>query len=207
MTNNPAFIHGLFPTPVFSKNINRKFTKKEMQLVNLAKKETNKNDGNITSKNNYILNKPEFKEVNKFINDCLDEYLKKVISPINDLKLYVTQSWLNWTNEGEFHHVHSHANSVVSGVLYIDSDNENDRIKFINPSTYQQLKPAVKDFNIFNSDTWWLAVETGQIVMFPSSFVHQVDCKKGTNTRISLAFNTFYKGKLGINSNLTELIL
>ena len=43
--------------------------------------------------------------------------------------------------------------------------------------------------------------------MFPSSLVHQVDLKKGNNTRISLAFNTFYKGKLGINSELTELIL
>jgi hypothetical protein len=43
--------------------------------------------------------------------------------------------------------------------------------------------------------------------MFPSSTTHQVDTKKGTNTRVSLAFNTFYKGTIGSNSNLTELIL
>ena len=200
-------IHGLFPTPVFSKTIDRDFTEKEMQSIELAKNNVNKNDGNVTSKNNYILNEPEFKEINKFINDCLDEYLKKVISPKEDLKLYVTQSWLNWTENNEYHHVHAHSNSVVSGVLYIDSDRENDRIKFSNPSPYKQLRPAIKEFNIFNSDTWWLSVETGQIVMFPSSLVHQVDLKKGNNTRISLAFNTFYKGKLGINSELTELIL
>ena len=29
----------------------------------------------------------------------------------------------------------------------------------------------------------------------------------GTNTRISLAFNTFYKGSVGSNTQLTELIL
>jgi hypothetical protein len=43
--------------------------------------------------------------------------------------------------------------------------------------------------------------------MFPSSTTHQVETKKGTNTRISLAFNTFYKGTIGSNKDLTELIL
>ena len=31
--------------------------------------------------------------------------------------------------------------------------------------------------------------------------------KKGTNTRVSLAFNTFYKGVLGSNYNSTELVI
>jgi predicted 2-oxoglutarate/Fe(II)-dependent dioxygenase YbiX len=57
------------------------------------------------------------------------------------------------------------------------------------------------------SQTWWFPLETGQLVMFPSSTTHQVDTKKGTNTRISLAFNTFYKGIVGSNGQLTELIL
>jgi hypothetical protein len=43
--------------------------------------------------------------------------------------------------------------------------------------------------------------------MFPSSTTHQVETKKGNNTRISLAFNTFYKGTIGSNKDLTELIL
>ena len=43
--------------------------------------------------------------------------------------------------------------------------------------------------------------------MFPSSTTHQVETKQGNNTRISLAFNTFYKGTIGSNFELTELIL
>ena len=44
--------------------------------------------------------------------------------------------------------------------------------------------------------------------MFPSSTTHQVETKSGSNTRISLAFNTFYSGTLGSSkNNLTELIL
>ena len=92
-------------------------------------------------------------------------------------------------------------------VLYFDGDKENDKIKITNSKGYQQRKPEVKDFNIWNSETWWFALEIGQLIMFPSSTTHQVDTKQGNNTRISLAFNTFYKGTIGSNSNLTELIL
>jgi predicted 2-oxoglutarate/Fe(II)-dependent dioxygenase YbiX len=72
---------------------------------------------------------------------------------------------------------------------------------------YQQIRPEIDQYNIWNSETWWFTLETGQLVMFPSSTIHQVDTKQGNNTRISLAFNTFYKGTIGSNSNLTELIL
>ena len=114
---------------------------------------------------------------------------------------------MNYTEENEYHHTHEHPNSVVSGVLYFDCDKENDKIKFSNPIRYQQIKPEIDKYNIWNSHTWWLPVETGQLLMFPSSTTHQVDTKQGTNTRTSLAFNTFYKGTIGSNNNLNELIL
>ena len=33
------------------------------------------------------------------------------------------------------------------------------------------------------------------------------ETKKGSSTRVSLAFDTFYKGSVGSNKELTELIL
>ena len=200
-------IENLFPIPIYMSNIDRKFTKQELQFIIKQKKHCVKNKGNINTKDNYILNKKEFKNIKKFIDKTCQDYLEKIISPKNNIKLYITQSWLNYTEKNQYHHQHSHPNSVVSGVLYFDCDKENDKIKFTNPLIYQQIKPEIKDFNIWNSETWWFALETGQLVMFPSSTTHQVDTKKGNNTRISLAFNTFYKGTLGSNSNLTELIL
>ena len=94
-------------------------------------------------------------------------------------------------------------------MLYFDSDKDNDMIKFFSQRGYQQIFADVEEnkFNIWNSTSWWFPVETGQLIMFPSSTTHQVDTKQGTNTRISLAFNTFYKGTIGSNSSLTELIL
>tara|TARA_R110000744_G_scaffold14331_1_gene40777 strand:- start:29 stop:646 length:618 start_codon:yes stop_codon:yes gene_type:complete len=200
-------IDNLFPTPIYRSDINRKFTKQELQFVNEQKKHCSKNVGNINTQDNYILNKKEFKNIKKFLDTACQDYLEKIISPKNNVKLYITQSWLNYTEENQYHHTHAHPNSIISGVLYFDCDKKNDKIKFTNPKMYQQLKPEIKNFNLWNSETWWFPLENGQLIMFPSSTIHQVETKKGTNTRISLAFNTFYKGILGLNSDLTELIL
>ena len=200
-------IENLFPTPIYMSNIDRTFTKQELQFVTEQKKHCVKNEGNINTKDNYILNRKEFKNIKKFIDKTgLDYFLKLFLLKIQ-LELYITQSWLNYTEENQYHHQHSHPNSVVSGVFYFDCDKENDKIKFTNPRGYQQIVPEIEKYNLWNSNTWWFALETGQLVMFPSSTIHQVETKKGNNTRISLAFNTFYKGTIGLNKNLTELIL
>jgi len=200
-------IHNLFPTPVYITKIKRPFTKQELQFVNNQKNHCTKNAGNINTKDNYILNRKEFKNIKKFLDKTCKDYLERVICPKNNIELYITQSWLNYTETNQYHHKHAHPNSVISGVLYFDSDKENDKIMFSDPITYKQIKPDIDKYNVWNSDTWWFAVETGMLIMFPSSTTHQVETKKGNNTRISLAFNTFYKGSVGSNFDLTELIL
>tara|TARA_R100001126_G_C4828806_1_gene150673 strand:- start:55 stop:678 length:624 start_codon:yes stop_codon:yes gene_type:complete len=202
-------IHSIFPTPVYYTKIDRGFTKQELQFVNEQKKHCNKNDGNINTKDNYILNRKEFKNINKILTEHCQKYLDTVICPKDNIKLYITQSWLNYTDANQFHHKHEHPNSVVSGVLYFDSDIKNDKILFSHSKGYQQISPEInnKKFNLWNSTTWFFPVETGNLIMFPSSTTHQVETKQGDNTRISLAFNTFYKGSVGSNSRLTELIL
>jgi len=202
-------IQNLFPTPIYMTNMDRPFTKQELQFVEKQKNHCTKNEGNINTKDNYILNRKEFKNIKKFLDAACKDYLDRIICPKNNIELYITQSWLNYTEENQYHHRHEHPNSIVSGVLYFDSDKANDMIKFFSPIKYQQIKPEIDDskYNIWNSSSWWFTVETGQLVMFPSSTTHQVDTKKGNNTRVSLAFNTFYKGAVGSNSSLTELIL
>jgi len=201
-------INNIFPTPVYMTEINRAFTKQELNFVKEQKKHCAPNTGNINTKDNYILNRKEFKNIKKFLNKHCENYLKTIICPKENIELYITQSLLNYTETDQFHHKHAHPNSVVSGVLYFNSNVENDKILF-SRDDYQQIKPVIDDkkFNLWNSETWFFPVKTGQLVMFPSSTTHQVETKQGKNTRISLAFNTFYKGTIGSNSSLTELIL
>jgi uncharacterized protein (TIGR02466 family) len=200
-------ITGIFPTPVYISQLNRGINSKELSFINKTKKDVYKNEGNTTSNDNYILNNKIFKDLKKELDLKVKDYFDKIISPANNITPYITQSWLNYTKTNQYHHKHQHPNSLVSGVFYIDCNEEFDKIKFFKDNNYQIIKPEVKDWNIWNSETWWFTVKTGDIILFPSSLTHMVETKQGNNTRISLAFNVFIKGTVGKNKNLTELHL
>jgi uncharacterized protein (TIGR02466 family) len=199
-------VHGIFPTPIYMSKLNRELTKKEILFIDKSKLDVYKNEGNTTSNDNYILNHKAFKELKKDVGLRVQDYFKKVISPADAITPYITQSWLNYTETNQYHHKHQHPNSLVSGVFYINCDDKFDKIKFFN-ETYKTIKPEIKDWNIWNSESWWFQVKTGDIILFPSSLTHMVENKEGTNTRISLAFNVFIKGIVGDNKKLTELII
>ena len=94
----------------------------------------------------------------------------------------------------------------ISGVFYIAANKEIDKIKFYK-ANHSSLELKVNKYNIFNATSWWYPVQTGDIILFPSTLNHGVDKKKGTNTRTSLSFNVFMKGKIGDKFKKTELIL
>lgn len=200
-----AEITAIFPTPIYVVKF-RNFTKEEINFVNKIKKNVSKNTGNIVSTDNYILNNKSFKKIKEELLIHVNDYFNSIIVPDNKIKPYITQSWLNYTDEGQFHHSHEHPNSIVSGVLYINADKNNDQIKFYK-RYYPEIKINSKQYNLFNSTSWNFKVETGDLILFPSGLTHNVDSKVGNNTRISLAFNTFIKGKIGDNEQLTELII
>jgi uncharacterized protein (TIGR02466 family) len=201
-----ANINGIFPTPIYISKLDRELTPLELKFVDKNKKDYYKNDGNITSNNNYILNEKPFANIKKELDLRIQDYFHKVISPANNITPYITQSWLNYTETNQYHHKHSHPNSLVSGVFYINCHEEHDKIKFFNDN-YKTIKLEVKDWNMWNSESWWFSVKTGDVILFPSSLTHMVENKQGDNTRISLAFNVFIKGTVGNNKNLTELII
>jgi uncharacterized protein (TIGR02466 family) len=199
-------IHSLFPTPVFFSSLERKLTPLETKFLNKKEKDTYNNTGNITSNDNYVLNEKPFLNLKNELDLKVKEYFDKIICPSNKVKPYITQSWLNYTKRNQYHHKHQHPNSLVSGVFYINADEKLDKIKFFKED-YQPIKLEIKEYNLFNSQSWWFTVKTGDIVLFPSSLTHMVETKEGDNVRTSLAFNVFVEGKVGNNKDLTELIL
>jgi uncharacterized protein (TIGR02466 family) len=197
-------VTSLFPTPVGHFKFNRPLTDEEQSFM--VQQEKRKNEGNTTSVDRKILDHPMFKDLSTFIRSSIDKYFEQIYSPKFDVKLRVTQSWLNYTEPGQYHHKHAHPNSVLSAVFYVDADPSVDKIYFYNDG-YKQINFAVKDWNLFNSISWWLPVATGELVVFPSHFQHSVEVKSGENTRISLALNTFPVGYVGDEDTLTGLHL
>lgn len=197
-------VYSLFPIPVGEFNLGRFFTVKELNFVN--KQETYKNMSNTTSNDRYVLNHKTMSALHEFVQSCVLEYFKAIYAPKNDVTLRVTQSWLNYSKPGEWHHKHAHPNSFISGVLYIKAAKERDKIYFYNDE-YRQLEISTQSFNPHNSRSWWLPVETGKLMLFPSSLIHSVEPVQGDDARISLAFNTFPVGNMGQEEALTALHL
>jgi uncharacterized protein (TIGR02466 family) len=199
-------ISGVFPTPVYISNLDRPFTKEEMGIFTTAEKKVVPNAGNITSANNYILNEKGMENLKDILTAHVAEYIKRIHAPKYAMVPYITQSWANYTKKNQYHHTHEHPNSFISGVLYINANEAHDKIT-LHKKGYQQIKPVPTEWNWYNSDSWFYTVKTGMIILFPSGTTHNVETKDGYNKRISLAFNTFFKGTMGENSQLTELIL
>ena len=202
-------IQPIFPTAVVVSQLDRDFTDVERKFFASQNSQQAKNVGNRMGKNNYILDVPELADLKTEITQVLKEYRDNIIDPINDdVELYVTQSWLNYTKAGEWHHKHTHSNSLMSGVFYVAAEEELDKIVFID-ERYKTIKIPGKGYNHFNAETWDFTVRTGMLIVFPSHMQHMVEMKMSNhkNTRISLAFNTFVRGTLGNTNSLTELKL
>ncbi len=196
-------LYSIFPTPVAKFELGRDFSPEELAF--LAEQPTHKNMGNTTSNDRYVLRHDTMASLKAFVEASVAEYLKFIYAPKHDVSLRLTQSWLNYTKPGEFHHKHAHPNSFVSGVLYLKAARERDKIYFYR-EIYQQIKLPTDNWNLHNSDSWWFEVGAGDLMLFPSSLNHTVETVQGDD-RISLAFNTFPVGYVGEEESLTALHL
>jgi uncharacterized protein (TIGR02466 family) len=197
-------IHNLFPIPIGRYELDRDLTAKELSF--LVNQETRSNMGNLTSANNTILKAKELTKLRDFIETKVSEYFTEVYNPKHKVNLKITQSWTNYTKQGEYHHKHEHPNSFVSGVFYVQSEKAKDKIYFYR-NGYQQIKFPPKEWNVWNSDSWWFDVGTCDLILFPSSLTHMVETVDHEQTRISLSFNTFPVGNVGDELSLTGLNL
>jgi uncharacterized protein (TIGR02466 family) len=197
-------IHNLFPTAVGFSKLGRDITARELEFI--IGQVRYPNSGNTTSENRKLLNAVEMTEIREFIETAMLEYFKSVHAPKHDVTPYITQSWSNYTEPGQYHHKHAHPNSIISGVFYPQANKETDRIYFYKDG-YERIKIPTESFNVWNSESWWFDVGVGDLILFPSSLTHMVQTKENDGTRISIAFNTFVKGYIGSDESLTGLHL
>ena len=198
-------ILNLFPTPVGIYSLGRKLTEEETNT--LICQEIRQNRGNLTSKNSYILQHDDLQNLKVFFETSVKTYFKETINPSKDVKLNITQSWVNYTKSQQHHHKHRHPNSVISGVFYIQTDASKDRIYFYNYIQYNQIAFEVTEWNVYNSKSWWVEATPNTLLLFPSSLEHMVETLDSDRTedRISLSFNTFPTGMVGSEIELTQL--
>ena len=202
-------LHAIFPTSVYVVNRDSNLSsKEEIEIGEIVKEGMYRNSGNSTSNNAYIFY-GKLGKIKQFCEQQIKIYVNETINTKEELDFYITQSWLNITKPGEYHHEHSHANSIISGVFYISTE-EDDKFAVADPNFKIKdiLKFEPKMFNMWNSNNWIFPVNNNELILFPSWLNHKVDPnEKATKDRISISFNTFVRGTLGNRGSLSELIL
>ena len=199
-------ILSLFPTPIGIFDFNNQIND---ELYNfLLNTERRNNYKNTSSLNNYLLKEPVFKDLSIFFHQSLNQYFKEIYCPSDDISLEITQCWSNYTNKGQSHHSHSHPNSFISGVFYVNSNDE-DEIKFtnVNYSISSLFNLNSTKHNVYNSSIWYVPAVKNRLIIFPSSLHHEVEEFETEHERISISFNSYPRGRLGCNLSMTELFL
>tara|TARA_X000001382_G_scaffold77065_1_gene53908 strand:+ start:1449 stop:2048 length:600 start_codon:yes stop_codon:yes gene_type:complete len=197
-------LNNIFPTPVAwfdnDSGIN------ELQKKYLLSLKRKNNIGNEISLGRNVLENKELKVLKNWIINNINIYFEEIYKPKSKVKLYITQSWCNYTKENQYHHRHRHPNSFISGVYYIDVNEQKDKITFFN-DIYKQLNIEASEYNLYNSTSWFFNLKNNSLVLFPSNLEHMVESVTSKTERVSLSFNTFLKGYLGQDEEATGLHL
>lgn len=199
-------IINLFPTPILKSYYDSEITRLEQASIDEFLINSRRNEGNVTSISRNVLDDSRLANIRIFIEDKVNEYFENILCPANEIEPYISLSWINSTPPGGYHHKHTHPNSIISGVFYIEAKKQFDKIYFFK-DVYTNIEFLIEDFNCYNSTMWWIDVDKHDLILFPSNIPHEVRTNYQTYDRVSLSFNVFVKGNLGSEKNLTFLKL
>ncbi len=204
----------LFPTPLGIFNLTEINDEERKFLLSQKKR---KNSYNRTSENHYLLEEEIMKPLKSQIEYCVSEYANETLAQQDQTKIAITQSWTNYSKKDESHHSHYHMNSVISGVYYVETTDE-DTIVFT--SNRQQGSGGSADnwtnlgvgepkkTTAYNSENTWVYAVKGSLFLFPSTLFHSVSpIKQENHERVSLSFNTFFRGEIGSKDRLNHLFI
>ena len=170
------------------------FDEEEEKLIHDKSMQVRINKSNSISIDKKILNNQNLKNIKSFIEHKINFFVQSIIKPKHNFNCYITESWLNFNKKGDSHQKHSHANSFLSGVFYVNVAGQ-DSITFLSP-TKNLLTVEKFEENELNSDYARIKIKQGDLIIFYSHLDHKVDINQTNETRISLSFNTFIKGKI-----------
>ncbi len=198
-------IYLLFPYPVMICAENYQFTSSEKKYI--SELEMIDNIGNLMSKNDKILDSKELTNLKLFIDEQIFIFKKKLLHMKDENELYITQSWVINSNPNQYHPKHKHPNSVISGVMFFD-ENDDESLPPIRFHRTLEMFPLDFEFdnlNESNADCRSFETVQGSLILFPSLLEHDVEKNSSDRVRTSISFNTYVRGVVGSREKLTEL--
>lgn len=166
------------------------------------------NQFNSSSDDKYLNKSQNFIKLHEWFDECITIIKRDLEYDCSEMK--ITQSWANKTEKGQAHHPHTHPNSILSGIYYLN--NVNCPTRFAMSSiwkTFEPFAPLAKSFQLFSTNDPSIVFhpitpEEGTLLIFPSNLEHGVD-DNNDGTRYTISFNTFPSGDVGSFGFLTGL--
>lgn len=157
------------------------------------------------SQNHTILETHGMERVKDFMVNFTKDFVK------NKLKIkqefYLTQSWSTKNAKDDRHHMHTHANTLLSCVYYVQAECPNSG-KLTLANDHNGLFPhfnltfEYEEYNNYNSKSWTFDVKTGDIVLFPGYLSHFSTPNESDIDRIVIGANFFTRGKFGTDNTI-----
>jgi len=124
--------------------------------------------------------------LNDRIKDITLSYKKDVGFKMDNV---ISHSWFNIQKKGTALKEHTHPNSVLSGALYINVDQDSNQLYFHNPNQFMSYcdieKPSECSYQWF-----YFKPELGSLIIFPSWLKHgSNETKNNTENRTVISFN------------------
>jgi uncharacterized protein (TIGR02466 family) len=156
--------------------------------------------------NSNVLNSEKYCELKKTIQHEVDFFVHDILLVNKDIKFNLEHSWVVKHETGDWSQGHYHVNGMITGVLYLNVDDNSGSIIFHKERSWENLFPRSIDmpfveFNSLNSSTWKITPKIGDIVLFPSHLYHSVTENLSDITRYCLSFNFYPRGTFGVYDN------
>ena len=104
---------------------------------------------NYLSHSSYVLNDTQMDRVKKLITEHTDKYISEILG-LND-KFKLINSWTTRNPQDSVHHQHSHPNSIISGVYYVNAHSGDFILQSVPLfSKHFNFNYDIKDFNFVN---------------------------------------------------------
>ena len=209
MNQNKKQVYPLFSTPLYVNNVGQLDLPDIKSLEYSSMAPTGGQTTFLSTVDKHVLERPEFEKIRGVITGEIDFYAREVFCVNRDIEFYITNSWVNINRPGDQGGIHNHNNSLISGVLYLKTnDSSGDIIFYRDVMSLLPFPPSLDlgmgPTNIYNCKHFGHRPKTGDICLFPSFVMHSVGLNESDQERWCLPFNVYVRGNIG---GLHELVL
>ena len=185
----------LFPVPIFGAEFDKAEELRKSMMPVLKGIEDNDDNPHVYSANGYtnynptqqIIERPELNDLREFIGDVGLE-ANKTIGLRNNLMF--TGSWFSINRLYSTHMPHNHIPSTWSGVYYVQADEEDGVLSFIDQNKESNWPWANGiETNAYSTTQFSIKPKTGRLIIFPAYLQHMVGEQKQDTERVTISVN------------------